>query len=489
MHPFNQNPSPTLHPQLRPNSKKRHTFKRLQFHCQYMRQCKYLLSSISAEPSISGVSLDIQVVELGWWLEGSSYCSKDANCTPVLSPGGRQGFRCQCKQGFQGDGYHAGIGCHKGSVAGAFFIISLGVVCCFIRRRSYSKTRNRTKHRLSEATGISIPIYPYKEIEKATNGFSEKQRLGTGAYGTVYQGKLHNNDLWVAIKRIKQRDTDSIEQVVNEIKLLSSVSHPNLVRLLGCSIEHGEQILVYEFMPNGTLCQHLQRERGDGLAWPVRLTIATETAQAIAHLHSAINPPIYHRDIKSSNILLDYNFKSKVADFGLSRLDEIIDPFLEPHSDAWTFCSVHKVAELAFRCLAFHRDMRPSMMEVAAELEQIRMSRWASSEEITCTASSEPSPCSSFSNISEKPLSFSVKKGGIESRGGFFLLHTEANNVDIIDGLKENSPVSVQDPWLSEQSSPSSNSLLSNVHCSATVFSLHHGSLSSSELQVFDDAQ
>uniref|UniRef100_A0A2C9VYB9 Protein kinase domain-containing protein n=1 Tax=Manihot esculenta TaxID=3983 RepID=A0A2C9VYB9_MANES len=73
-------------------------------------------------------------------------------------------------------------------------------------------------------------------------------------------------------------------------------------------------------MPNGTLCQHLQRERGDGLAWLVRLTIAAETAQAIAHLHSAIHPPIYHRDIKSSNILLDYNFRSKVADFGLSRL-------------------------------------------------------------------------------------------------------------------------------------------------------------------------
>lgn len=78
------------------------------------RQCKYLLSSISAEPSVSGVSLDIQVVELAWWLEGSCYCSKDANCSPVSSPGGRQGFRCQCKQGFQGDGYQAGIGCHKG---------------------------------------------------------------------------------------------------------------------------------------------------------------------------------------------------------------------------------------------------------------------------------------------------------------------------------------------------------------------------------------
>lgn len=111
-----------------------------------------------------------------------------------------------------------------------------------------------------------------------------------------------------------------LTKVMNEIKLLSSVSRPNLVCLLGYCIEKGEQILVYEFMQNGTLSQHLQRERSKGLPWTIRLTIATETANAIAYLHSAIHPPIYHRDIKSTNILLDYGFKSKIADFGLSRL-------------------------------------------------------------------------------------------------------------------------------------------------------------------------
>jgi serine/threonine protein kinase len=426
----------------------------------------------------------------------------------------------------------------SGLVTGVVIMTALGLVCCCIRRRSKSKARHSAKRRLSEATGCcSIPIYGYKEIEKATNSFSDKQRLGTGAYGTVYAGKLHSDE-WVAIKRIKHRDTDSVEQVMNEIKLLSSVSHPNLVRLLGCSIEYGEQILVYEFMPNGTLCQHLHRERGDGLPWQVRLTIASETAQAIAHLHSAINPPIYHRDIKSSNILLDYDFKSKVADFGLSRLgmteishistapqgtpgyldpqyhqcfhlsdksdvysfgvvlveiitalkvvdfsrpqdevnlaalaidrigkgrlDEIIEPFLEPHSDAWTLSSVHKVAEMAFRCLAYHRDMRPSMMEVATELERIRASRWESSEEKYSTASSEVSSCSSSSNLSEKPLSVSVKKARLESRG-LLVLPVAAGSFNSMDMVRNNSPVSVQDPWLSEQSSPSSSSLLNNV--------------------------
>jgi serine/threonine protein kinase len=111
-----------------------------------------------------------------------------------------------------------------------------------------------------------------------------------------------------------------MEQVLNEIRLLSSVDHPNLVRLLGCCLEKGEPILVYEFMPNGTLSQHLQRERGEGLLWRTRVTIVAETAHALAYLHSALTPPICHRDVKSSNILLDSDFNAKVADFGLSRL-------------------------------------------------------------------------------------------------------------------------------------------------------------------------
>ncbi|MCH89414.1 wall-associated receptor kinase-like 14-like, partial [Trifolium medium] len=318
-------------------------------------------------------------------------------------------------------------------VTGVVIVAALIILCfCARRRFTWLRKHTRVKRLLREAAGNSIvPLYSYKDIEKATNSFSDKQRLGTGAFGTVYSGKLRNDE-FVAIKKIRHRDTNSVDQVMNEIKLLSSVSHPNLVRLLGCCIEEGEQILVYEYMPNGTLSEHLQRERGKGLPWTIRLTIASETANAIAYLHSSIHPPIYHRDIKSSNILLDYNYKSKVADFGLSRLgmietshistapqgtpgyvdpqyhqnfhlsdksdvysfgvvlveiitamkvvdfarpqsevnlaalavdrirrgsiDEIVDPFLEPNRDAWTLYSINKVAELAFRCLAFHSD-------------------------------------------------------------------------------------------------------------------------------------
>ncbi|GFZ10274.1 protein kinase superfamily protein [Actinidia rufa] len=470
-------------------------------------------------------ALDVQVVELGWWLQGGCLCSQNANCTEVMSSvEGRRGFRCRCLEGFVGDGYRAASSsCNAGKymsgqcggttrvgvlvggiIAGAALMVGVALACCFIRRRSKLKNRRRTTQRLSKAAGISIPIYPYKEIEKATNFFSDNQCLGTGAYGTVYAGKL-NKEEWVAIKRIKHRDTNSIEQVMNEIKLLSSVSHPNLVRLLGCSIEKGEQILVYEFMPNGTLSQHLHRERSDGLTWPIsnlatyfwtnnfRSKVAdfglsrlglTETS----HISTAPQgtpgylDPQYHQHFHLSDksdvyslgvVLMEIITAQKVVDFCRpqnevnlaslamdrivkGRLEDIIDPFLELQTDdGWTLSSIHKVAELAFRCLAYDRDMRPSMIEVAIMLEQIRLSRWANSEE-NIAALLETASCSlSSSNVSEKPLSVTIQKVELDGRD---LLAQHS-----MDRVKDFSPISVQDSWLSEQSSPSSNSLLGNT--------------------------
>ncbi|KAK4426338.1 Wall-associated receptor kinase-like 14 [Sesamum alatum] len=163
-------------------------------------------------------------------------------------------------------------------------------------------------------------------------------------------------------------------------------------------------------------------------------------------------------------VICEINLAALAIDrIGKGRIDEIIDPFLEPNRDAWTLSSVHKVAELAFRCLAYHRDMRPSMMEVADELEQIRLSGWAPLDETIHMGSSVASSCSSPYQGSEKSLNTSTTRKASAGSRRLIVSQRAVTGVTITEEKKDSSPVSVQDAWLSEQSSPSTNSLLGNV--------------------------
>ncbi|XP_072987145.1 wall-associated receptor kinase-like 14 [Typha latifolia] len=512
--------------------------------------CQFLFTSVlySAD-QLDMPALVFNTAELEWWLTGKCRCSANAIWENVTTPMNGTGCRCACREGFKGDGFADGSGCVKdcggsnkksgacsararvgiivGGIIGGVALV-LGLALCYntIRRKSLaSKDHQTTKRLLSEASCI-VPLYSYKEMERATNSFSNTHKLGTGGYGIVYVGKLHNDEL-VAVKRIRHRDANSIGQVMNEIKLISAVSHPNLVRLLGCCIDKNEQILVYEFMPNGTLSQHLHREKGRGLSWPVRLNIAVETAKAIAYLHAAIHPPIYHRDIKSSNILLDRDFNPKVADFGLSRIgmtesshistapqgtlgyldpqyhqsfhlsdksdvysfgvvlveivtamkvvdfsrapsevslaslavdrigrgliEDILDPYLRDNEEDWIMESIRKVAELAFRCLAFHSDVRPSMTEVAEELKRIRISGPNPIQDEENELGREAGLSSSLSGGRDR------LSGKSRSSRGMRLVVSGGGKVEEV---RVDSPVSVQDVWVSEQSSPSTNGSL-----------------------------
>ncbi|KAJ7547258.1 hypothetical protein O6H91_08G077600 [Diphasiastrum complanatum] len=432
--------------------------------------------------------------ELEWGIPGdcpNSACATHANCS---SGDAVAGFTCHCNPGFAGDGYKHGYGCQPviaaacnetvtsncicpsgklavkdgcpiqhsklrmiaGILAGGIGLIILLLVLSFIGRIICGqKPGKRCKSDMKQLALLlsfnnaldSTTIFTYKELERATKGFSESEMVGHGGYGTVYGGKLHDGRC-VAIKKITQCSTEGIQQLINEVKVLSTVNHPNLVKLLGCCLDVQQPFLVYEFVSNGTLGEHLQQERGAGLDWFTRLNIVAETARALAYLHFTVYPPIYHRDIKSSNILLDQNWNTKVADFGLSRpvlsdeshlstlpqgtlgymdpqyhqnfhlsdksdvysfgvvlaeiitgkkvvdfnrgkgevnlatlavskiadghLDEIIDPLLETNINPAIRATIHRVAELAFRCLSFERDARPPMTEVLQELEQIQ---------------------------------------------------------------------------------------------------------------------
>ncbi|XP_011035095.1 PREDICTED: probable serine/threonine-protein kinase At1g18390 [Populus euphratica] len=169
------------------------------------------------------------------------------------------------------------------------------------------------------STYLGVRVFSYNELEEATNCFDSSKELGDGGFGTVYYGVLRDGRV-VAVKRLYESSMRRAEQFMNEIEILAHLRHKNLVELYGCTSRHSrELLLVYEYLPNGTVADHLHgRQSNSGLlTWPVRLSIAIETASALAYLHAS---DVIHRDVKTNNILLDNDFHVKVADFGLSRL-------------------------------------------------------------------------------------------------------------------------------------------------------------------------
>ncbi|XP_017699702.1 LEAF RUST 10 DISEASE-RESISTANCE LOCUS RECEPTOR-LIKE PROTEIN KINASE-like 1.2 isoform X8 [Phoenix dactylifera] len=222
-----------------------------------------------------------------------------------------------------------------GVSAGAGVVLIAGVLCVlwfrYKKRKQHSpSSKDLIRNSSFEASSkdpelgsihYQTHVFTYEELQEATNHFDSSKELGDGGFGTVYKGKLRDGRV-VAVKRLYENNFKRVEQFMNEIAILSGLRHQNLVSLYGCTSRRSrELLLVYEFVPNGTVADHLHGPRASerSLTWPMRLSIAIETADALAYLH-AVEPPIIHRDVKTNNILLDGSFHVKVADFGLSRL-------------------------------------------------------------------------------------------------------------------------------------------------------------------------
>lgn len=158
------------------------------------------------------------------------------------------------------------------------------------------------------------------EMQLATGDFTDARVIGKGGFGTVYEGLIDNGSLIVAIKRLASNSNQGEREFMREMETLTKLRHRNLVSLIGYCNEPGEKILVYEFMANGTLADHLYKlSRNRNLTWNQRLKICIGAGRGLDYLHSGSSNSIIHRDVKSTNILLDVNLAAKVSDFGLAK--------------------------------------------------------------------------------------------------------------------------------------------------------------------------
>ncbi|OIW11635.1 hypothetical protein TanjilG_24841 [Lupinus angustifolius] len=166
-----------------------------------------------------------------------------------------------------------------------------------------------------------VKLYTYNELSKATNDFSQANKIGEGGFGSVYKGRLKNGK-FAAIKVLSAESRQGEKEFLTEINTIAEIQHENLVKLYGCCVEKNNRILVYNYLENNSLAQTLVGGGHSSIYfdWQTRCRICVGVARGLAFLHEEVRPLIVHRDIKASNILLDKDLTPKISDFGLAKL-------------------------------------------------------------------------------------------------------------------------------------------------------------------------
>ncbi|CAL1374372.1 unnamed protein product [Linum trigynum] len=174
---------------------------------------------------------------------------------------------------------------------------------------------------------IAAHTFTFRELAAATKNFRADYLLGEGGFGRVYKGRLDSTNQVVAIKQLDRNGLQGNREFLVEVLMLSLLHHPNLVNLIGYCADGDQRLLVYEYMPLGSLEDHLHDLPPDKrpLDWNTRMKIAAGAAKGLEYLHDKANPPVIYRDLKCSNILLDESFHPKLSDFGLAKLGPVGD--------------------------------------------------------------------------------------------------------------------------------------------------------------------
>ncbi|KAM5580814.1 G-type lectin S-receptor-like serine/threonine-protein kinase [Rosa sericea] len=328
--------------------------------------CNADLGDFSSEVFSSGV---LDVAELGWELPLEPACNTSADCkgwpNSTCNPA-RDGMkRCLCNKSFQWNAYNFNctqegslhepsnspspsfLGEHSSRKVSFYLIIvavliSMILLACIISIYIWKRKMTRKQDQISRAQfdserrikelidtrefdeedekGIDVPFFDLQSILEATDNFADANKLGQGGYGPVYKGKFFGGQE-IAVKRLSKVSGQGLQEFRNEVVLIAKLQHRNLVRLRGYCMKGEEKILLYEYMPNKSLDSFIfDHTQNVFLNWEMRFNIILGIARGLLYLHQDSRLRIIHRDLKTSNVLLDEEMNPKISDFGLARI-------------------------------------------------------------------------------------------------------------------------------------------------------------------------